>query len=297
MELAKRFYQRYLDTHHQYLNSISDLTTEMFLDVHKKWDTSLSEGIFNSVKINKEFFEKSKQKREGNEEKAMQNMQNAWFTECALRHPVDELKERMKFASWKIVQFYYTIYTSISAMVRCIYRKEGVGHTKILMIFSMNLLTHPKLGGNFFVPPFCFYLKEGKIKPSYEVILWEYGQKHHYPYVEKCLKETYAKMKNEEIVTLYHYFRFLREWANYEDSYIFMNLYGERIRERLDTYLKTIAHAFNTLAELFLISFFGLEKLRDRFELFQERLVTNLGFNPTFLSARFEVYSKYFSAT
>ncbi len=303
-DLQKAFRERYLDTHEKYLGSISTLILHDYVNDANKRDFWIPFKICRIIKVNKAYFKNIKRLKLGNEEKSIRNIQNSWFNECALRYPTklpgyeESLleKERMKFAPWKIIQFYYTIYASMSAIVRCVNSTPNLGHKRMINIFTNDVLSHPKLRGSFFVQPFCFYLTRGRVVPSFnKMIQWDYGLERHCPKLKECLRKTFNNHKLEKgikRISLFHYFKDLREWANYEDAYIFMNLYGESVRLNLNWYLVNITHTFNTLAEIFLISYYGFDFLNEKFRTFKERVKTNLEFDPEFISMRFDEYKE-----
>jgi len=110
------------------------------------------------------------------------------------------------------------------------------------------------------------------------------------PNVQRCLDSLHPTSTRP--VSLFHYFKSLREWANYEDSYIFINLFGPSVIATLDSSLKTIMHGFLPVTEVFLISFYGWDKVYCPFEQFTSRIERVLKVKPSPLISRFEEYLK-----
>ena len=290
MNLAQKFIDDYFNTHAKYLKSIADVIKWSYWDSARS--VTISEGILDKMEVDQNHFDTIRSSWKGDEEKAFRNLRNSWYHECALRYPFEaEDIDRMKFAPWKIIQFYYVIYTASSAIVRCYDNSEQLSHGKVMNILTSNIIMHPKLGIKFFVPPFGIYVKNGKITPSCkDAIKWEYGKNHHCPNIEKCLLSAYTKRKKN--VTLLHYFKDLREWANYEDAYLFIRLYGPTVISNLNYSLLEISNAFNTLSDAFLINFYGFDKVYSEFETFVGEINEHLKVDPEFLRARFELYNR-----
>lgn len=288
MNLAQEFRANYLNTHEKYLKSIADVIKWSY------WDSarSVSEGILGKIEVDQNYFDGIGSSWRGDEEKAFRNLRNSWYHECALRYPFEaEDIDRMKFAPWKIIQFYYVIYTASSAIVRCYDNSEQLSHGKVMNILTSNIIMQPKLGIKFFVPPFGICVKNGKIAPlCKDAIRWDWGRENHCPNIEECLLRTYEKRNKN--VTLLHYFKDLREWINYEDAYLFIRLYGPTVISNLNYSLLEISNAFNTLSDTFLINFYGFDKVYSEFETFVEEMNEHLKVDPEFLRARFKLYNR-----
>ena len=100
--LAQAFRARYLDTHEKYLDSIATLLMQCTNP------TSLATGQFmlRHVTSVKTICSQMRVLNNFDEAKALRNLRNSWYHECALIYPGD-LSDRMKFAPWKIIQFFY----------------------------------------------------------------------------------------------------------------------------------------------------------------------------------------------
>lgn len=281
--IGRAFRTRYLDTHEKYLDSIATLLGAC--NDH----TSLVTGQFmlRHVTSVKTISSQMRALNSFDEARALRNLRNSWYHECALNYPQD-LDDRMKFAPWKIIQFFYTIYSALSAIVRCFDNRATLRQQTALNEFTTEIIINPPTQ---FVPvPLCFYLLGGSMTPSPpSVVSWPYGLSYHVPNVKRCLESLHTTPTRS--VSLFHYFKSLREWANYEDSYIFINLFGPAVISMLDSSLKRIVQGFMPVAEVFLISFYGWGTVHDQFGQFSSRVEHILKITPSLLISRFEEYS------
>lgn len=222
------------------------------------------------------------------EARALRNLRNSWYHECALTYP-QNLDDRMKFAPWKIIQFFYAVYSALSAVIRCFDSRPRLRQQTALDEFTAEVIINPPTR---FIPvPLCFCLLGGATTPSPpSVVSWPYGLSYHVPNVQRCLESLHPAPTRP--VSLFHYFKSLREWANYEDSYIFINLFGPVVISMLDSSLRRIVQGFVPVAEVFLISFYGWHAVHDQFTQFSSRVEHILKVTPSSLISRFEDYSK-----
>jgi hypothetical protein len=304
--LKKLFRDKYLETHHQYLNSISDITATIYAREGRKeykkecmkagdiekidiWP-NICRGIVSKLNNAGKFPDSMMTDTEG-ETLHFRNLRNSWYHECALANP-DDVNIRMQFPAWKIIQSYYAIFSSISSVVRCFNpREDRQGHSFILNCYGNQFLSNPRRK-IFFIPPISFILtQDGNFNKDYaNQIDWEYGIEHHLPFVQKCL--VHSKEKNK-IITIAHYMKNLREWATYEDSYLFFRMYSEVIRGELNHFLKVITFAHCVQNEYFLIKLFGIDTLKLQFDRFSSEFKKNIGIEPILLKTRFDIYQKY----
>lgn len=288
--LPELFRQRYLDTHEKFLKSIADITAHLYFkkDNHLEYGCEimtkllLSAGNFSESMVNKNY-----------ESQYFRNLRNSWYHEVALNNPQDDLDQRFKFAPWKIIQCYYSIFAGISALIRCFNSFKIDSHKKIFNIFGNEFLRNNKRK-IFFLPPYNFYLdQEGNFNPLFEeMVNWSYASEYHIPKIKQCL--TSVRTKNQ-LTTIPHYLKRLREWAQYEDSYLFFRLYGDSVKKNLDFSLKRISFGYLVQIEFFFIKLFGWEPLKLQFNTFNEELEQNIEINPINLSQRFIIYDKYLS--
>ena len=286
--ISSAFRKRYLDTHEKYLDSISTLLRAC------SDNEPLGPGQFLLARTNelKAVCTQLRSRNTFDEKRALTNLRNSWYHECAFNYP-DDMYERLKFAPWRLIQFFYVIYTGLSAIVRCFDNRPRLKQNAALNAFTDEMIIKPPT--RLLPVPLCFYLQGGVINPAPRTLIsWSYGLSCHVPNIERCLLSV---PKQSTPVSLFHYFKSLREWANYEDSHIFINLYGPRVIEMLDASLKTIVSTFCTVIELFLICFYGWDKVNDQFNQFQFRLPGTLKIYPYSLATRFGEYSKYSGLT
>lgn len=281
--IRSAFRARYLNTHEKYLDSTATLL--WVCNDH----ATLANGRFmlsHAVSIRAMCTQMEALNR-FDEARALRNLRNSWYHECALNYPLT-LDDRMRFAPWKIIQFFYTIYSALSSVVRCFDNRPILRQHTALDEFTSEVIVNPP---NRFVPaPLCFYLQGGVIAPlPRSVVSWPYGLSCHVPNVQRCLES--VATTSTRPVSLFHYFKFLREWANYEDSYIFINLFGPRVISMLASSLKTLVSGFLPIAEVFLICFYGWDKIHPEFLTFSNRVMHHLKTEPTSLTARFEEYA------
>lgn len=226
MDIRGDFYANYLSTHHRYLDGI------WALGIPSQTITVPQDVISSFRNINR-----------SDQEKSLKNLRNAWYHECSFMFQYDNQDEWLKFASWRIIQFYYSIYCMISAMIRCVDNNPEISHVKMLNRFTTEFVMNSKLNSELFATPFCFYIKSGNILPlPQNRITRQYSLKNDLPNLINCL--TSACRNSQKPISIFHYFKCLREWATYENSYLLMSLYGPTIRSDLSRYLQCILWNF-----------------------------------------------------
>ena len=296
-DAATKILSEFID-HCNYINAISDLIFYCYTgSIYEK-----PREILRIVEKDLSYFNKIKRLNIGSKNKAITNLRNAWYHELAFLEPIGDEREnrinRMKFSPWKIIQFYYSIYSGISAMTRCINNQEKIGHKKMINIFTHNLLTRKELSKKFFVSPFCFVLNRKRVlspAPS-DVIKWSYGITDKCPILENCLLKILKKGK----VSIFHYFWELRNWVNYQDSYIFRRLYGKSLKWNLDHDMHVILNTFLTLTELYMIMVFGYDKIKEDKDIFVndfnkyfESNIENDQRLTSYINKRFEIHEDF----
>ena len=112
-KLPEVFRERYLLTHNIYLKSIADIIATMYKTSNPK------KASVNMVRKLITQGAKTNEKREylGYESLEFRDLRNCWYHECSLNYPFKSLDNRLKFASWKIIQCYYSVFASIAALV------------------------------------------------------------------------------------------------------------------------------------------------------------------------------------
>ena len=281
--LAQMFRDRFLDKHYPMLNSVSDILTQLY-GTDSIMSKNLITKIYSKGHINLTLTDPA------TETINMRSLRNAWYHECSLNYPLKDT-ERMKFPAWKIIQCYYAVFSSIAALVRSfdVYSK---GHNSLLNSYGTLFLRNHKMK-RFFVIPLCIHLnQQGDLGDSYyELLTWKYGTKHHLPIIIKRLEKTRVENNSKGIVTIPHYLKSLRDWATYEDPYIFFRLYGQTISKKLDGYLRNICMAYLSQTEAVMIKLYGFDAINLQKEVFSENLTTYMEIEPNELIERFKVHS------
>ena len=279
--LAKMFTDRFLNKHYPMLNAISYILTNQYGE--DNFSNNLLEDIYSKGNISQTLNDPDTETRN------MRSLRNAWYHECSLNYPF-EYTERMKFPAWKIIQCYYAVFSSIAALVRT-FDDRTRGHDSLLNSYG-TLFLRNRERKRFFVIPLCIHLKQdGKLGDSYyELLPWEYGKKHNLPKIIKRLEKTKVENKLRGIVTIPHYLKSLRDWATYEDPYIFFRLYGPKIREGLDSYLRIICKAHLSQTEAVMVKLYGFDAINLQKDVFSKNLTKYMEIEPNELIERFEVH-------
>lgn len=277
-DIRRDFFQRYLSTHERYLDAI--------------WAVGVPPGdgkVVRRIGIPTEVIDELKGKARGIQGKSIRAMRNAWYHECAFWCPENNENEWIRFAPWKIIQFYYSIFCMISAMVRCIDDSPQMAHKTVIDKFTKSFIMNVQLNQVLFYAPFCFYLDNGTIHPSpVGRVPRTYALENDFPILPRCLAS--IPNRSAKPISVFHYFKSLREWATYEDSYIFMNLYGPTVKGKLRHYLQHILPAFLCIGENFLVAFWGADIIRTEFDSFTSGMIRVTEFTPSSLQSRFEEY-------
>lgn len=285
-KLPQVFRKRYLQTHSIYLKSIADIIETMYKtrDLEKASSNMIQKLLNQGAKLDE------KREDPGHETLEFRNLRNCWYHECSLNYPFKNLDNRLKFASWKITQCYYSVFASIASLV-CCYHPPQKSPKKTLNIYGREFLCG-KEKKNFFLPPVNLYLnQEGKIPNDLsERITWKYAHEFKIPYIEKCLKWT---RKEKTITTIPHYLKSLREWVTYQDAYLLFRLYGEGPKADLDFSLKRIAFIHCLQTEYYLINLFGWEAVERQYDTFLTELENNLEITSPTLRARYNSFQSF----
>lgn len=248
----------------------------------------------SEVMIDKLLFQKPKITEKNVDTKkealAFRNLRNCWYNESALNYPYDNLEERIKFASWKIMQCYYTVFSAIASLVCCHYKE------KRRIEATLNLYANEFLCGkkkNFTIPPLNLFVnQQGEIpEESMDSITFEWGRHNSVPVIKSCLLEI---QERNRLTAIPHYLRSLREDFTYKHMYLLFRLYGSSPKEKLDNSLNKIAFAYSLQTEVYLIKLFGWNALKAQFDLFSLELKDNLEIDSPMLVSRFTTYKKHF---
>lgn len=295
--LPQVFRERYLDTHEKYLKSIADVIGYLFGPIYgdtiEDWREPCRKMLLKLIPAGN----LPKRKDFEDETPHFRNLRNCWYHECALHYPLDTIDNRLRFAAWKIIQCYYVVFSSIASLVR-LEDTQLKGHDKVLNFYLTNFVCKKGLK-RFFLPPVNFYLnQQGIFSDKFsKMVNWEYADFCHIPIIRECLvytKKEIERERNGRVVNLRigipHYLKTLRNWANYQDAYLFFRLYGQTVKEKLDFCLKWITFIHCVQTEFFMMKTFGWNALRLQFETFLSELQQNLGIESPALEDRFEVY-------
>lgn len=278
------FRQRYLNTHGTYLKSIADIIARLY-----EWQGEHEERCAKMVSCLIDAGKMRKRRDIDEEEPQFRNLRNSWYHECALNYPPQYPNERLLFAAWKIIQCYYTVFSSIASLVTC-FKPRRKSHEATLNIFAREFLSSSRRK-DYFLPPANFYLnQQGRFPEEFSrQVNWPYADEYHIPNIVKCLEEV---RKEKQMATVPHYLKELRDWVTYGDAYLFIRLYGQSPKMNLDFSLQAIAFIHCVQTEFFLLRLFGWDAVYRQFEYFLDQLDSNLGITSETLTARFDLYAE-----
>lgn len=291
-------FREFLDTHETFIDSIGDL---IVTEQGNKWcskygqnrDRSIEYGVISKTELDPEYFNKNCVS--GDEEWAIKNIRNSWYHQVVLFHP-GSTEERMKIAPWKVIQFYYAILSSLSAVVRIRNSQVKSGHNKLINVFQTNFIEKSELCGEVFHPPFTMYIDKSDNVfndcRSEEYIEWEYGRDVHASNIKECLEWTKEEREGGK-TNLFHYLSFLRNWINYEDPSLFIELYGDSVKKDIDTSLRWIIRSFCTMSDCYLSEALGEKRIFNEYLNFSKKISSNLELNLDFLDDRMELINEY----
>ena len=146
-----------------------------------------------------------------------------------------------------------------------------------------------------------FYLsQQGIFSDEFsKMVNWDYADDYHLPNIKECLEYTKKEIERERggrvrnlRTGIPHYLKVLRDWANYQDAYLFFRLYGQTVKQNLDICLKRITFQHCVQTEFFMLKMFGWNALELQFETFLSELQQNLRIESPSLDDRFEVYAE-----
>lgn len=282
--LPDTFRERFLDTHFVYLYSISYIIRKMYGEKNLEETT---EAMVNQLLNQKPRLSERKQDPP-HEISEFRNLRNCWYNECALNYPFDNLDERIKFASWKIMQCYYTVFHAIASLV-CCHHEEQHRISNTLNLYTREFLCRTRKA--FTLPPLNLFVNQQGIIPkeAKELITWEWGRDNCVPKIKECLDGVQVKNR---LTAIPHYLKTLRESFTYRDMYLLFRLYGESPKNKLDTSLSKIAFAYCLQTEFYLINLFGWNAFEQQFNVFSSELRENLNIESPTLISRFVTYKK-----
>ena len=278
--LPNVFRERYLNIHETYLYGIAYIIDKMYKPSNYRIMSTrmLLQLLSQEPKL-------SEKRQDSNQETLeFRNLRNSWYHECALNYPFNSLDERLKFASWKIIQCYYSVLSSVASLV-CCYNKERKSVDAILNIYAREFPSKKERKA-FVLPPFNLYLNQQGVIPNdaIELINLKYAKALGVPRITKCLQSAH---KENSVTAIPHYLRTLRDWVTYQDAYLLFRLYGQSPKLTLDSALSKIAFAYCLQTEFYLINLFGWDAFKRQHKVFSTELKNNLEIESPTLSARF----------
>lgn len=253
-----------------------------FLNIHYKKIDSIAWSIRRKYELNTEgdyfeilpylqkddtYFNRLKPDSVGDKKQALINLRNSWYNESAFLDKSKYGVETAKFIPWDIVKFYHSIFTALSAIIRCDNGNPSLkGHKKMINHFTNHYLVRKCLCKDVFIPPFCIIKqKNGNFKPSFEDMI---SMNKNIGYNQTWLKKCTENIQDNINISLFHYLLELRNWVSYEDSYIFRRFYGESVRPKFYKHMYWILSSFLSIAEAYLIWVFGYEKINEEKNLY-----------------------------
>jgi hypothetical protein len=293
--LPEVFRERYLNTHERYLKSIADIIGHLYMRKVDDWDEACRQMLLRLISAGRT------PRRDDSEDETVhfRNLRNCWYHECALHYPLDNIDERLRFAAWKIVQSYYSVFSSIATLV-CLEHPKRKSHDAVLNSYVSDFVCSKKLN-RFFLPPVNFYLnQQGVFSSNFsKLVSWDHADAYHIPNIKACLEFAKSELEKERYerfslvrIGIPHYLKTLRDWVTYQDAYLFFRLYGQTVKDNLDGCLKRIAFAHCVQTEFFMLKTFGWDALNLQFERFAGELKRNLKIDSPTLANRFKVYSE-----
>lgn len=282
-QLRSRFCSLILNTHYKYLRAISNLISGRLEKSNVYEDKCMC--IISKLAEAGHLGEK-KDDPEDIESEYFRNLRNAWYHEYAMN------KSSMEIAVWKIIQSYYVVFCSISALVRCYYENmRSPGHKKMSNTYAKDFVINPSRN-KFLVLPTNLYFKKNELY-QLDAMICKDSLKHYVDDLENSFRWAKGQLKygEKDIVTVPVYLRALREWVNYSDAFIFLMLYGPTIRDNLELFLKNVTMTYLIQTEYFMIQLFGLDSVNFQFRTFTEQLEKNLKAKSPDLETRFRIYN------
>jgi hypothetical protein len=244
---------------------------------------------------------------------SFRNLTNGWRDEFALNDPTDkEEAVRMRTAEWRIIQCYYSILKSVSALLRTKYKdidQKGSGPSPHQRRFNLHAEEFMgELGNKLYTFPFMFF-PENQFDwwfdwpvpyPIHEDYYEEQQQKMN-DEAKRQLKRIYGKAgnlstwdENTTAITTYDLLKELRDWANYQRGGILNRLYGETHQQAIDNALRLLSFTSLVIAEVGLIHAFGYETFREEYRAYEESCRAGVEDAANLVRSRFVVYSQAF---
>lgn len=213
----------------------------------------------------------------------------------------------MQTTEWRIIQMYYSVYKSVSAIMRSKFGEIRAGskgtHNAVFEKHRKECMD--KLQSKLYVFPFMYFPNEqnpgNKSVFSWEVPYPIVGENHNQQeqqnkYAQDALRSIYDAsqkseyLQNEVFFTFYDLLKKLREWAQYQQGGIFNRLYGETHIMALDHALRLISYTSLAIAEVALICGFGFNKFNDVYDEFRKSSREGKSHSTNLVYERFSIY-------
>lgn len=245
---------------------------------------------------------------------AFRNLTNSWRDEYALNCPQFDSEEvRAQTAEWRIIQMYYAVFKSTSAIMRSKFeniRKDGKGkHASLWETHRRKCMD--ELQTKLYPFPFMYFPVADNPQRR-DAFSWEIPYPIHEDFYEdqKERQDGYAQdmlesiyessqkssyIQGKTLFTFYDLLKGLREWAQYQQGGIFSRLYGETHIKALDHALRLIAYTALTVAEVALICSFGFNEFENIYSEYKQSCEEGQASDSLYLVyERYEVYRKVF---
>ena len=289
-------------------NSLTEFDIQLFARhvskaIYSKFGSKLEEIAHNAVKVLEDIDLKPfliSCKSKGNPHQAIKNLTNAWYSECFLSYPsVHSMKDPVSpkivkklnrcfetvnkhFGGWRYIIAYYSIFFTLSAMLRAIDETYKGGHMSIIKAFNSRFFSR-RFPSKFMLYPFNVFKAEDSATP--EIF------SKSFPTITEDLK-----IERGEKITLLNLLYFARQKVNYEIMSRFARAKKQRYHVYLILNLRRIVFFFNLIAEVFLIKCYGFDSLYRRFRT-TKKYFGRSRIEPYPISIRFEIYEQYFKET
>ena len=163
----------------------------------------------------------------------------------------------------------------------------------MLKYFNTNILRKKQLRDGI-VYPFNVHLDQaGLIKdPSLSERKAIFDDDYFFPPFTDALKSVRSG-SHGRIISIFDYFKKLREWATYEEPYLFFRIYSPHLRQNFQKYLTQIIDPFIFMTEAYLIKLHGFGRINDQKEIFIDNLENYLNIPANDISDRFNFHHQY----
>lgn len=238
------------------------------------------------------------------------NLTNGWRDEFTLNWPLggDEI-DRMETADWKIITCYYSLFKSVSALLRTKTTERFGSHQEYFnkhahefmaelgsSIYTFPLLFFPveesPYSGQYFTPNVAF-----PSETRYQADIERENKKQSKMWMERIYGHgmTVSSVDGDTIVTFYDLFKKLREWANYQKGSVLSRFYGETLMKQMDTAMRLISFTGLATSEILLIHAYGWDSFESEYMGYRDACEEGGHSAETLIDERFKIYEKALS--